>query len=255
MGRLRLIRERAEGSAAYDTAVSKAMLLRVASGELPETFRLYRPASIVAFGRQDERAPGFPGAVRAATEQGFESVLRLAGGRAAVFHEGTLAFAHAIPEEDVTSRTFARFREISELMANALGSLGVDARVGEVPGEYCPGDYSVNSGGRVKLVGIGQRIVSGGAHVGGVVVAEDEERVRSVLVPVYRALHLDWDPATASSVRQESGATWAAVEGAILSELASRYDLEEATLDDDTLETASRLEPDHVVAKRLSRRR
>ena len=247
MRTLRLLRERAHGSAAFDTAVSTALLLRVGGGELPETFRLYRPAPIVAFGRQDERAPGFRDAVRAATQHGFDSVLRLAGGRAAVFHEGTLAFAHAIRDEDVTSRTFERFRDMSALMANALGSLGLDARVGEVPGEYCPGEYSVNAGGRVKLVGIGQRIVAGAAHVGGVVVAEDEERVRSVLVPVYRALDLDWDPATASSVRQESGGTWAEVEGAILYELASRYDLEEAALDDDTLETASRLEPDHAV--------
>jgi hypothetical protein len=125
--------------------------------------------------------------------------------------------------------------------------LGIDARVGEVPGEYCPGDYSVNSAGRVKLVGIGQRLVSGAAHVGGVVVAEDGLSVRSVLVPVYRALGLDWDPATASSVQDEVGAGWEEVEAAIVSEIADRYDIEEVSLDDETLALAAGMEPDHVA--------
>jgi octanoyl-[GcvH]:protein N-octanoyltransferase len=242
---IQLIRERAPGSAAFDTATSRSVLLRVAKGELPETFRLYRPQPIVAFGRRDEREPGFQRAVTEARARGFEAVIRLAGGRAAVFHEGTLAFAHTIPDEDVTSRTYDRFRRMASLMAGALRRIGVDARVGEVPGEYCPGDYSVNAAGRVKLVGIGQRLVSGAAHVGGVVVAEDGHRVRSVLVPVYRALGLSWDPATASSVQDEIGVTWDEVERAVVSEIADRYVVEETTLDDATLEVATRLEPDH----------
>ena len=242
---IRLIRERAPGSAAFDTATSRAILVRVAKGEAPETFRLYRPRPMVAFGRQDEREPGFQRAVTEARARGFEAVVRLAGGRAAVFHDGTLAFAHAIPDADVTSHTFDRFRRMSDLMAAALRRLGVDARVGEAPGEYCPGDYSVNAGGRVKLVGIGQRLVSGAAHVGGVVVAEDGHRVRSVLVPVYRALGLRWDPVTASSVRDEVGATWDDVERAIVTEIDDRYAVQEATLDDATLEVAAGLEPDH----------
>jgi octanoyl-[GcvH]:protein N-octanoyltransferase len=244
---LTLIRERADGSAAFDTAVSRAIMLRVAGGELPETFRLYRPSRIVAFGRQDERAAGFHMAVGAAREHGFDAVVRLAGGRAAVFHEGTLSFAHAIPDQDLTSRTFGRFRAMSDLMASALARLGVDARVGEVPGEYCPGEYSVNSAGLVKLVGIGQRLVSGAAHVGGVVVAEDAASVREVLVPVYRHLDLEWDPATASSVHHEVGATWADVEGAIVSELELRYDVGEGRLDDATLELAAGMERQHAA--------
>src|SRR5918996_299999 len=38
---------------AFGTAVSRAILLRVAAGELPETIRLGRPGRSVAFGRQD----------------------------------------------------------------------------------------------------------------------------------------------------------------------------------------------------------
>lgn len=221
--------------------------MRVSSGELPETFRLYRPDAIVAFGPQDFASPGFSAAVEAATSQNFASVVRLAGGRAAVFHEGTLSFARAIPDSNPTARTFARFEEMAELMAAALRRLGVDARVGEVPDEYCPGEYSVNARGRVKLVGIGQRLVQSAAHVGGVVVAEGSERVRQVLLPVYDALGLSWDPATAGAVQDETGSSWEDVEEAITDELAGRFEIEEASVDRQSLSLAERLASDHSV--------
>ena len=75
-------------------------MLRVAAGELPETLRLARPGAIVAFGKRDVVSPGYADAVQAARAGGFEAIERLAGGRAAVFHEGTIAFAHAIPDAD-----------------------------------------------------------------------------------------------------------------------------------------------------------
>ena len=85
----------------------------------------------------------------------------------------------------------------------ALARLGVDARVGEVPGEYCPGAFSVNARGRTKLAGVGQRLISGAAHLGGVVVVRDSAGVRDVLIPVYEALGLEWDPETTGSVEDE----------------------------------------------------
>ena len=85
---------------ALDTAVSRAVLEQVAAGRMGETFRLYIPGRVVAFGRQDVVAQGYRGAVDACRREGFEAVERLAGGRAAVFHEGTLAFSWAIPTAD-----------------------------------------------------------------------------------------------------------------------------------------------------------
>ena len=78
-------------------------MLRVAAGELPETLRLARPGRIVAFGKRDAVAQGYAAAVQAARDGGFEAIERLAGGRAAVFHEDTIAFAHAIPDADPRS--------------------------------------------------------------------------------------------------------------------------------------------------------
>lgn len=233
---------------AVGTAISRAILNRVAAGELPPTLRLHRPGPILSFSRQDRAGPGFAAAVRAAREAGFEPVLRLAGGRAAVFHERTLACSWAVPDPRPAARTMERFRELAELLAAALDGLGVDARVGEVRGEYCPGAWSVNAGGRTKLVGIGQRLIAGAAHRGAVVVVGGSDRIRDVLVPVNDALGLDWDPATAGSVEDELGEVeLSQVEEAILSRLRERHELSEQELDAATLELAERLEPNHRV--------
>ena len=140
--------------------------MRVSAGELPETIRLTRPPRMVAFGKQDAVASGYAEAVTAARAHGFEPVLRLAGGRAAVFHEGTIGIAHAVPDGSPRERIRERFESTSGLVARALSALGIDARVGEVRGEYCPGTYSVSAGGERKLAGIGQRLIASAAHVG-----------------------------------------------------------------------------------------
>jgi octanoyl-[GcvH]:protein N-octanoyltransferase len=233
-----------------DTAVSRAVMHRVAAGALPETLRLARPAAVVAFAKRDALAPGYARAVAAARSRGFGAVLRLAGGRAAIFHEGTLELAHAVPDPDPKPGIHARFECTATLIARALRRLGVDARVGEVPGEYCPGEWSVNARGRSKLVGIGQRIIAGGAHLGVVIVVRDSALVREALVPVYAALGLAWDPATAGSVEDELGtADLAAVEESILRELTDAgHELIDATLDPETLALAERHESDHRAA-------
>ena len=220
----------------------------MAAGELPPTLRLRRTSPTLAFSRQDRASPGFAAAVRAARRAGFEPVLRLAGGRAAVYCKQTLACSWAVPDPRPASHTVERFRELAELLAGALRQLGVDARVGEVAGEYCPGAWSVNAGGRTKLVGIGQRLIAGAAHRGAVLVVGGSERIRDVLVPVYDALGLEWDPATAGSVEDEIGEVGlGAVADVILASLGEHYELSEDELDSTTLELAGRLEPNHRV--------
>ncbi|MGI9081329.1 MAG: lipoate--protein ligase family protein [Thermoleophilaceae bacterium] len=244
---LRLLTESFPDDAALDTAVSRALMLRVAAGELPATLRISRPAAIVAFGKRDAVSPGYRDAVRAARSGGFEAIERLAGGRAAVFHEDTIAFAHAVPDPDPRSRVDERFEATAELMASAFRRLGVDARVGEVPGEYCPGAHSVNAGGGRKLMGVGQRLVAGGVHVGGVVVVNGADRVREVLMPVYEALGLGWRPETTGSVADEApGTTWEDVSDAIEAEYARRHGLQPARLDEGTLALARTLAPEHL---------
>jgi lipoate-protein ligase A len=202
----------------------------------------------VAFGPLDRLAPGFPQAIEEAGAHGFGSVQRLAGGRAAVFHPGTIAFAWVIPDRSPRIGITARFEALAAIMAGAFSDLGVDARIGEVPGEYCPGAYSVNARGRTKLMGVGQRVLSGAAHVGGVVVVEGSDRIGEVLGPVNAALGLEWDPATVGSLKGEvPGITWDDAARAILGRFAERFDVVETSMDREVLDVARTLAPLHVA--------
>jgi octanoyl-[GcvH]:protein N-octanoyltransferase len=250
---LRVLHDCFPDDPALDAAVSRAVMHRVAQGELPETLRLARPAAAVAFAKQDALSPGYGRALAAAWGSGFGAILRLAGGRAAVFHEGTLELAHAVPDPDPKPGIHERFEAAATLIARALCELGVDGQVGEVPGEYCPGRWSVNAAGRRKLAGTGQRVVAGGSHTGAVIVVHGAERVREVLAPVYAALELQWDPRTAGAVEDEvgdarpasAGALWDAVRDALLAEYAARFELVPGELDDETLALARRLAAEH----------
>ncbi|MDX1690424.1 MAG: lipoate--protein ligase family protein [Acidimicrobiia bacterium] len=244
---LHLVRDRT-GEPALDTAVARSLLLRVAAGELPETFRLTVPGRIVAFGRQDQVRDGFTTAAAAAVDAGFVPIRRLAGGRAAVFHEGTLAFSWAVPDARPAETIHPRFRALATVMVDALRLLGVDARIGEVPGEYCPGTYSVNARGARKLMGVGQRLTRTAAHVGGVLVAADAGLVVRALEPVYAALGYEWDPDVTGAVADEvPGVGTADVADAVVAALGRRHRIVETILDPDTVALAQTLATDHVV--------
>jgi octanoyl-[GcvH]:protein N-octanoyltransferase len=245
---VRLIRESFPEPPALDTAISHAILRAVSEGSQPQTLRIHRPGPVVAFGPLDRLSPGYERAVEVARSRGFGAIQRLAGGRAAVFHEQTIAFSWAVPDAQPRLRIAERFEEVSSILVAALRDLGVDARVGEVPGEYCPGEHSVNARGTTKLVGVGQRILLHAAHVGGVVVVGDNDRVRDVLIPVYEALGLEWDPATAGSVDDEvPGTTWKQVEEAILSRFGEFYEPVEDSLPAEVMERALDLQTIHQV--------
>lgn len=247
MNHFTLVDERFPVPSGMNTAVSHAILSAVSEGEIGGVFRLFVPERVVAFGLTDRVSDGYAFAVRAARAHGFDAVERLAGGRAAVFHENTLAFAWAIPDPEPKTGIQERFIAIASLMADAFDSLGVDARIGPLPGEYCPGDWSINVGGRVKVMGVGQRLVKRAAHVGGVVVVDDGHRIRDVLVPVYRSLGLDWDPRTAGSLAERApGLRTAAVAEAILDAFASRYSLESGVLPDSIIQDADALVEQHL---------
>ncbi len=249
MRRIRVLERAFPGRPVFDTAVSRALLRGVAEGRVGESLRLYRPDDVLAFSLVDRTRPGFAGAVRAAHAVGFAPVLRLAGGHAAVFHRETLAFAWSLPDAEPRAGIPARFEELAALVAAALRRLGVDARVGAVGGEYCPGAHSVNARGRSKLMGVGQRVVKGAAYVGGVIVVRDSARVREALEPVYRELALDFVPDTAGSVEDEIGrVSRRDVAEALLAELAGRYELERGDVDPATLAEAEALEADHRAA-------
>jgi len=243
-----LIRRSFPHQPVYDTALSHALLRRASRGQVGETLRVSIPARMVAFGRQDMSSTGYQAAAVAARERGYAAVERLAGGRAAVFHPGTIAFSWTIPEQEPKANITTRFKEIAVIVAGALERLGIAARIGEVPGEYCPGAYSVSAGNRHKIMGVGQRVIRRAAHVGGVIVVNDSAAVRDVLVPVYEELGVSWDPVTAGSIADELGAPrdLEKVADTFINEFADRFSLREGLFDDDTLVEAETLAPAHA---------
>ncbi len=183
-----------------DAAISSAILKQVSAGHLNETLRLFKPKRTLAFAPRDIRDPNFQKAVDSAIAHGFQPVKRLTGGRAAVFHEGTLGFAWTIPDENPRFNVDLRFKTVSNLIKNSLCNLGFDARVGEVTGEYCSGKYSVNLNGNIKVMGVGQKLASRASHIGGVIVVKDSNLTRSILSDIYKDLQIDWNPETAGSL-------------------------------------------------------
>jgi len=221
-------------------ALSRVLMDEVAAGDRGATVRLSRPGRVVAFGRRDCISPGYPDAVTAARSRGFAAMERIAGGRAAAYTEGTLSLTITIPDPAPARRTSARFEYAAGLARDALVALGIDARVGEVEGEYCPGAFSVNADGTRKLVGIGQRMIRGAAHIGFVIAVGDAQTVRDVLDPVYRSLGLDWNPETVGAVDQDlPSVELEDMEEALLAQLAADARLETGSLEPSTVEAAA----------------
>lgn len=231
-----------------DTGISHAIVRAVGEGRLEDTFRIHATERIVAFGRQDRVTAGYRSAVAAARTGGYLPVERLAGGRAAVFHEGTLAFSWATATDEPRAGITERFKTISDLMAATFRDLGADARVGELPGEYCPGAYSVHIAGSGKVMGVGQRLVKGAAHVGGVIVVDGGRRIADILRPVYAALEVPWDPRTSGDLADRiPGVTLADATAALTARLESLGVVEPATLPDWVLAEGRSLAASHVA--------
>jgi lipoate-protein ligase A len=220
-------------------ALSRVLLEQVSTGQRPATVRLSRPGRVVAFGRRDAVSPGYRAAVEAAAAAGFPGMERLAGGRAVAFSEGALSLTLTLPDPRPAERTVQRFEQWTGLVRDAFADLGVDARIGPVPGEYCPGDFSVNAGGQIKLAGVGQRMIKGAAHIGFVILATGSELVADTLEPVYEALGLEFRRETVGSLEDAvPGLDREQTEAALLGRLRRVADLEAARLDESTLETA-----------------
>jgi len=223
-GPLRVVRT-AAGEPLADAARTTALLRRAADDPgAGAVLRLTTARPTIGFSRRDTLLSGFPAAVQAAGRHGYASVVRGPGGRAAAYHHGCLLLDHVSPDPQ-PHPALGRFEEVTHLLAAALRSLGVDARVGPVPGEYCPGEFSVNAAGRVKLVGTAQRVVRGAWHLGAVILVRDPEPVRTVLDEVYPALGLEWDPATVGAVEQGTGAGVDDVRDAVLEAYRGVLDL------------------------------
>jgi octanoyl-[GcvH]:protein N-octanoyltransferase len=231
-----------------DVALSHALLDAVAAGRHPGALRVFAPGPAVAFGRLDALRPGFAAACAVARELDRTPLVRSVGGHAAVFDARCLVIEHIAPAGDVAAGMQERFAEHSGRLARVLAGMGVDARVGEVAGEYCPGAHSVSAGGRLKLAGLAQRAVRGGALTSAILVVGGGAELRVAVERVYAALGLAVDPSTAGALDEVlPGATVAAVAERVRAAYAAAWELEAAAPDVSLLTAARALVPRHAA--------
>jgi lipoate-protein ligase A len=191
------------GSASEDHAISRALLDAVARGEVEGALRIWMPVPALALSRLDELRPGADAAIAAAARAGVETVRRVSGGRAVVLGRGSFCAGFAEPATTFEG-TQERYERLSRALVAALADVGVHADRGELAGEWCPGAWSIRSG-PVKLAGLAQRAVKGGAWVDAVVDLSPDPAARSLLKKVYGALELPLDGATIGSVSEVRG--------------------------------------------------
>ncbi|SEO94422.1 Lipoate-protein ligase A [Halogranum amylolyticum] len=199
---MRVIRGRAATPEA-DRELTAELLAEVAERGVP-AIRVWAPHRQVAFGRRDSHADGYERAKNAAEERGYPAVERSVGGRAVAYTgETTLAFATAVPVDDLRQGLDRRYEETTTTVLDALRDLGVVARRGEPDESFCPGAHSVQRDG--KLAGIAQRVTSGSALVSGCLLVAEREEVVDVLDPVYDALDVPFDRDSVGTVADAGG--------------------------------------------------
>lgn len=233
-----------------EIAVAHALVRRVSQGESGPVVRMYRPeAPAVAFGRRDTFLPGFAAAVRAVRDAGFTPVVRPQGGRAVAYTEQSLVVDHVSPHAGLPTGMDERFTTYGELWVDVLRACGVDARLGAVPGEYCPGAYSVNARGQVKLVGTAQRLVKGAWLFSAVAIFDGAEVLRPLLTEIYRLLALPFDASSVGSVRDEApNLGLERIEQAMIAAYDDRFGVVPGRLDEQVLTVARKLLDDHRPA-------
>lgn len=218
-----LVRDSHPADAGAEMAFSATLLRELAAGQRQACARLYRPGATLAFGRRDALSPGFKQAREAALGHGYTPVVRLGGGHAAAYDAGSVVVEVLSAQARVGVGIEARFAWLADALIEGLADVGVTAVAGELPGEYCPGRWSLHAeGSGVKLAGIAQRSVRGAALTTAFVAVEGGARLRAVLVEVYNALGLAWSPPTAGALEDVRPGVSAADVEAALAEVLSR---------------------------------
>lgn len=192
------------GSHLFPFAESVDFLRAVGRGDQPSTLRMYQPAPNVAFGRRDELNPRFSTAQQACKDYGFVPQVRPVGGHAAAYHSGCLIIDHFQADADAVSGNMKRFTEFGQMFTDSLRTLDVQAQMGEIEGEYCPGEHSVHillpNGTPTKIIGTAQRVVSGAWWFSTGIVVTNSEPLRDVTTAVYRNLGLPLKPSTVGAL-------------------------------------------------------
>ncbi|CAN5750539.1 hypothetical protein BH23ACT11_BH23ACT11_13890 [soil metagenome] len=201
----------------------------VALGARAPTAIMWSSSQYMAPTSREKRLPGFERAVSGAEELGFPVMIRNSGGGAVAANAGSLSFSVTYPVEDLRHGLYERYEEGLDLISSALQEHGVAAEAGEVEGEFCPGAYSVRSGGvrGVKHAGLAQRVKRRAARLEALILVTDTAGLIPVLEHFYRALDLPFRPESIADM----GASVPQVVEALTEQMQRRYEAATTTID------------------------
>ena len=232
--------------------LQQAVLEEIVSGERDPTALAWTSSRYVVVTRPETRLPGFESAVRAAEDLGFPVLVRNSGGGTVAANEGSISFSLTFPVEDLRHGLYERYAEGVDLVAAALRRVDVVAEGGEVEGEFCPGAYSVRSGGSqgVKHAGLAQRVTRRAARLEALVLVSETAGLIPVLERFYGSLGL---PFRRESVRDlPVGVPW--VIEALVAEVRDRYGGEIMPVGGGTLEKARSLRGEWRISPTTAKR-
>ena len=219
--------------------LQQAVLEEIAAQERGPAVLMWSSSRYLGQTRQETRLPGFTAAAEADSGLGFPVLVRNSGGGAVAANRGSVSFSLTFPVEDLRHGLYERYSEGLDLIASALRSIGVEAEGGEVEGEFCPGAYSVRSGGPwgVKHAGLAQRVTRRSARLEALVLVSATDEVRSVLERVYDLLGLPFRPESIGDLPADISQ----VIQALSEEVRGRYEAEEGRIGEKTMDRARAL--------------
>ncbi|MEW6636033.1 MAG: lipoate--protein ligase family protein [Actinomycetota bacterium] len=219
--------------------LQQAVLEEVTAGTRGPTALLWTSSRYVAATRPETRRPGFERAAEEAERLGFPVMVRNSGGGAVAANEGSISFSITSPVEDLRHGLYERYAEGVDLIASALRRFGVAAEGGEVEGEFCPGAYSVRSGGErgVKHAGLAQRVTRRAARLEALILVSRTAELIPVLKQFYSALGL---PFRAESVTDLLAGVPEVID-ALAAEVVDRYGAASGQVSEPLLEKAHSL--------------
>lgn len=201
--------------------LQQAILEDVSAGMTGPTALLWTSSPYVGATRPETRMSSFQEAAALVEDAGFPVLVRNSGGGAVAASEGSLSFSLTFPVTDLRHGLFERYAEGVELIVAALGRVGVEAEGGAVEGEFCPGEYSVRSGGLAgtKHAGLAQRVTRRAARLEALVLVTQTASLVPVLSTFYQTLGLPFRPESIA----DTPATVPEMTEALVAEVRERY--------------------------------
>ena len=219
--------------------LQQAVLEEVAAGERRPTALIWTSSRYVGATGQETRLSGFKAATEAASELGFPVLVRNSGGGAVAANRGSLSYSLTFPVEDLRHGLYERYSGGLDLISSALRRVGVEVEGGEVDGEFCPGTYSVRSGGPrgVKHAGLAQRVTRRAARLEALVLVSQTDEVRVVLERFYGLLGLPFRPESVGDLPADV----TRVIKVLSEEVRERYAVSEGRIGETTMDRARAL--------------